>query len=287
LLTYTPQAYHKHQKRVAQKQVNEDLLLQQIHLIRELQPRCGGRKLLLMLQPFMQQHNIVMGRDYFFELLNKNKLLVRKTKRSVHTTNSKHHFRRYPNMAKDFVPMKAHELWVSDITYIPLKNRFAYLFLITDAYSRKIVGHYVSDDMKVSSAVVALKKAIAQKPMETIVMHHSDRGIQYCSTEYVNLLQQHNAIISMTQSGDPLENAIAERVNGILKTELISSYYDDIEQAAQHINRCVIIYNFKRRHSSLNWQIPADVHLQKGPQIRRWKNYYPTPKKKEMKIQKT
>jgi transposase InsO family protein len=147
--------------------------------------------------------------------------------------------------------------------------------------------YYVSDDMKVSSAVVALKKAIAQKPMETIVMHHSDRGIQYCSTEYVNLLQQHNAIISMTQSGDPLENAIAERVNGILKTELISSYYDDIEQAAQHINRCVIIYNFKRRHSSLNWQIPADVHLQKGPQIRRWKNYYPTPKKKEMKIQKT
>lgn len=285
-MTYTPQAYHKHQKRAVQKQVNEDLLLQQIHLIREQQPRCGGRKLLLMLQPFMQQQSIVIGRDAFFDLLAKNKLLVRRTKRSVHTTNSKHHFRRYPNTAKDFVPMKAHELWVSDITYIPLKNRFAYLFLITDAYSRKIVGHYVSDDMKVSSAVVALKKAIAQKPIETIVLHHSDRGIQYCSTEYVNLLQQHNAIISMTQNGDPLENAIAERVNGILKTELISSYYDNIEQAATHINRCIIIYNHKRRHSSLNWQIPADVHLQKGMQIRRWKNYYSTPKNKEISMGK-
>jgi transposase InsO family protein len=105
-------------------------------------------------------------------------------------------------------------LWVADITYIPLKERFAYLFLITDAYSRKIVGFHVSDDMKVSSATVALKQALAQKPLETIVIHHSDRGIQYCSNEYVSLLNEHNAMISMTESGDPLENAIAERVNG-------------------------------------------------------------------------
>ena len=132
----------------------------------------------------------------------------------MHTTNSKHHFRRYPNLVKDFTPLKAHELWVADITYIPLKNRFAYLFLITDAYSRKIVGFHVSDDMKVSSATLALRKALAQKPADTIVIHHSDRGIQYCSTAYVQLLQQHHAHISMTQNGDPYENAIAERVNG-------------------------------------------------------------------------
>ena len=282
---YTPQAYHKKTKKQLIKQVNDDLVIQQVHHIRKEQPRCGTRKLLIMLQPFLQQHHIVIGRDYFFDLLAKNKMLVRKTKRSVHTTNSKHHFYRYPNMAKDFTPLKAHELWVSDITYIPLKNRFAYLFLITDAYSRKIVGHHVSDDMKVSSAVVALKKALAQKPVETIVMHHSDRGIQYCSNEYVNLLQQHHALISMTQNGDPLENAIAERVNGILKTELISSFYEDIDKAALSIARAVIIYNFKRRHSSLNWQIPADVHNQKGPQIKRWKNYYQTVKKKEVIMQ--
>jgi len=128
--------------------------------------------------------------------------------------------------------------------------------------------------MKVSSAVVALKKALGQKPVERIVIHHGDRGIQYCSHEYVNLLQQNHVMISMTQSGDPLENAIAERVNGILKTELISSSYEDIDKAAISIARAVTVYNYKRRHSSLNWQIPAEVHTQKGPQIKRWKNYY-------------
>jgi putative transposase len=274
LLGYTPQAYHKKTKQHLIKQVNEQLIIQQVLVLRKEQPRCGTRKLLIMLQTFFEKNNISIGRDAFFDLLSTNKLLVRKTKRSTHTTDSKHHFRRYPDLAKDFTPLKAHELWVSDITYIPLKDRFAYLFLITDAYSRKIVGHHVSDDMKVSSAVVALKKALAQKPPETIVLHHSDRGIQYCSTEYVNLLQQHHALISMTQSGDPLENAIAERVNGILKTELISSSYENIDKAALSIARAVIIYNYKRRHCSLNYQIPNDVHQQQGPQIKRWKNYY-------------
>jgi len=273
-LGYSPQAYHKKQKRTVIQLGHEQLILEQIDVIRKYQPRCGGRKLFIMLQPFFNQHHISMGRDNFFDLLRTNKLLVRRIKRSIHTTNSKHHFHRYPNMIKDFTPLKAHELWVADITYIPLKNRFAYLFLITDAYSRKIVGFHVSDDMKVSSATLALRKALAQKPSETIVIHHSDRGIQYCSTAYVQLLQQHHAHISMTQNGDPYENAIAERVNGILKSELISRYYDNIDIASIHIARCITIYNYKRRHSSLNWQIPHEVHQQQGPQIRRWKNYY-------------
>ena len=268
--------------------MNEEWMLQQIDQIRKQQPRCGGRKLFIMLQAFFIRHNISMGRDRFFDLLRRYKLLVRKTKRCVFTTNSKHFFYRYPNLAKDFKPLKAHELWVADITYIPLKKRFAYLFLITDAYSRKIVGFHVSDDMKVSSAVLALKKALAQKPPETIVIHHSDRGIQYCSTEYVKLLQQHHALISMTQNKDPYENAIAERVNGILKTELINSFYNNIDDASIHIARCITIYNYRRRHSSLNWQIPDDVHKQKGPQIRRWKNYYQNnTKPKEVTMQPT
>jgi transposase InsO family protein len=286
-LGYSPQAYHKHNKKTFQQQLNEGLILSEIDAIRKHQPRCGGRKLFIMLQPFLKQHNISMGRDKFFDLLNRNKLLVRKTKRNVYTTMSKHHYHRYPNLVKGFNPMKAHELWVADITYIPLKERFAYLFLITDAYSRKIVGYHVSDDMKVSSAVVALKQALAQKPTETIVIHHSDRGIQYCSNEYVSLLKEYNAMISMTESGDPLENAIAERVNGILKTELISSSYSDIHAASIHISRCITIYNHRRRHSSLNWQLPAIVHEQKGPQIRRWKNYYYSHKLKEVTMQPT
>lgn len=284
---FTPQAYHKHNKKQFLEHFNEGLILHEIDAIRKYQPRCGGRKLFIMLQPFFTQHHIHIGRDKFFHLLKRNKLLVRKTKRNVYTTMSKHHYHRYANLVKDFSPMKAHELWVSDITYIPLKERFAYLFLITDAYSRKIVGYHVSDDMKVSSAAVALKQALAQKPPETIVIHHSDRGIQYCSAEYVSLLNEHHAMISMTESGDPLENAIAERVNGILKTELISSSYSDIHAASIHISRCITIYNHRRRHSSLNWQIPAVVHEQKGPQLRRWKNYFYSHKLKEATMQPT
>jgi transposase InsO family protein len=247
--------------------------------IRKEQPRCGTRKLLVMLQPFFQQNNIHIGRDAFFNLLAKNKLLVRRRKRSVFTTDSKHFFYRYPNVVKGFIPLHAHELWVADITYIPLKGRFAYLYLITDAYSRKIVGFHVSDDMRAASAIVALQKAFDQKPADAIVIHHSDKGIQYCSNDYIALLKKNHAHISMTQNGDPYENALAERVNGILKTELISETYPDLKQAMQHIARCITIYNYRRVHSSLNWQIPNDVHNQKGPQVKKWKNYY---KKKEV-----
>lgn len=254
--------------------MQQGLILQQIDSIRKLQPRCGGRKLFVELKPYFKEHHITMGRDKFFSFLKTNRLLVRKLNRNVYTTNSKHHFRRYPNLIKDFVPMKAHELWVADITYIPLKHRHAYLFLITDAYSRKIVGFNLSDDMKVSSGLLALKKALAQKPVDAIVIHHSDRGIQYCSTAYTDMLQKYNCMISMTENGDPYENAIAERVNGILKTELISSYYNDVDSASRHIARCITIYNYRRRHSSLNWQIPHEVHNQKGPQIKQWKSYY-------------
>lgn len=250
--------------------------------IRSQQPRCGGRKLLIMLQPFFLQQKIGIGRDAFFNLLAKNKLLVRNRKRTVNTTNSKHFFYRYPNLVKTFTALHAHELWVADITYIPVKDRFAYLYLITDAYSRKIVGFHVSDNMRVGSAVIALQKALDQKPADAIVIHHSDRGMQYCSNEYVKLLQQHHARISMTQNGDPYENAMAERVNGILKTELIAETYPDVKEAMQHITRCITIYNYRRVHSSINYQIPHHVHSMAGPQIKRWKNYYKPKKEIQM-----
>ena len=237
-----------------------------------------------MLHSFFQQQNIIIGRDAFFDLLAKNKLLVRNKKRKVNTTNSKHFFYRYPNLVKGFTPQHAHELWVADITYIPIYERFAYLHLITDAYSRKIVGFHVSDNMRVDSAVIALQKALDQKPADAIVIHHSDRGMQYCSNEYVKLLQQHHALISMTENGDPYENAMAERVNGILKTELIAATYANAKEAMQHIARCITIYNYRRVHSSINYQIPHHVHTQQGPQIQRWKNYYKQKKEVSMPI---
>jgi transposase InsO family protein len=281
LFGYSRQAYYKQEHLQLQQQSKEALIVQQVLNIRKEQPRCGTRKLLVMLRPFFKKQHIHIGRDAFFYMLAKNKLLVRSRKRSVHTTNSKHFFYRYPSLVVDFTPMHAHELWVADITYIPMKERFAYLYLITDAYSRKIVGFHVSDDMRVTSAVVALQKALDQKPTDAIVIHHSDRGLQYCSNEYVALLKQHHARISMTKNGNPYENAMAERLNGILKTELISDSYPDIKTAMQHISRCITVYNYKRVHSSLNWQIPNNVHNQKGPQIKKWKNYYKAKKHKK------
>jgi len=284
LFGYSRQAFYKQQRLQLLQQSKEGLILQQVINIRKEQPRCGTRKLLVMLQPFLDKSKMFISRDKLFHLLSKNKLLIRKRKRSTHTTNSKHFFYRYPNLVQHFIPLHAHELWVADITYIPMKERFAYLYLITDAYSRKIVGFHVSDDMRVTSAVVALQKAIDQKPADAIVIHHSDRGLQYCSNDYVALLKQHHARISMTQNGDPYENAMAERVNGILKTELISESYTDLKVAMQHIARCITVYNYKRVHSSINWQIPNTVHTQTGPQIKKWKNYYKTKKTKEVSM---
>ena len=283
LFGYSRQAFYKQRQRRFTQLKNEQSIVEQVLRIRKHQPRCGGRKLLIMLQPFFRQQNIHIGRDAFFDLLARNKLLVRRRKRSVHTTNSKHFFYRYPNLVKDFTPLHAHELWVADITYIPLaEERFAYLYLITDAYSRKIVGFHVSDNMRVDSAVIALQKALEQKPADAIVIHHSDRGIQYCSTEYVKLLLGHHALISMTVNGDPYENALAERVNGILKTELIAGSYPTLKEASIHIARCITIYNFRRVHSSIGYQIPHKVHSQKGPQDRRWKRY--NKPKKEVRM---
>jgi transposase InsO family protein len=281
LFGFSRQAFYKHQQLQFKTISNTQLIIESVLRIRKQQPRCGGRKLLIMLRSFFQQRNIRIGRDAFFDLLRAHKLLVRNKKRSVHTTNSKHFFYRYPNLIKSFTPGHAHELWVADITYIPLaEERFAFLYLITDAYSRKIVGFHVSDNMRVDSAVIALQKAFEQKPADAIVIHHSDRGMQYCSNEYVKLLQQHHAHISMTQNGDPYENAMAERVNGILKTELIAASYPTLKDASMHIARCITIYNYRRVHSSINYQIPHHVHSQKGPQDKRWKNY--NKRKKEV-----
>jgi len=282
LLGYSRQAFYRFRQDAEREALQHDLILQKVLSIRKPLKRVGTRKLLFMMQDFMQQHHIQIGRDSLFDLLASHRLLIRRRIRRIPvTTFSDHWMHKYPNLIIGYIPVGPNQLWVSDITYICLINDFAYLSLITDAYSRKIVGFHVSDDMRATSAIVALQKAFDQKPTDAIVIHHSDRGIQYCSNDYVALLKQHHARISMTQNGDPYENALAERVNGILKTELISETYPDLRQAMQHIARCITIYNYRRIHSSLNWQIPDDVHQQKGPQVKKWKNYY---KKKEVEM---
>ncbi len=166
------------------------------------------------------------------------------------------------------------QLWVCDITYIPVNATFCYLSLITDAYSRKIVGFYLSENLTAQGTIKALKMALRNTANVNGLIHHSDRGIQYCCTEYVNVLKHKQIKISMTQNGDPYENAIAERVNGILKSELLSENYPDYERAQTQITKSIGIYNCKRLHASCDMLTPANAHQKNGALKKHWKNYY-------------
>ena len=228
-----------------------------------------------MLQAFMQGHQLQMGRDVFFKLLFDSGLLVRKRKRrKPATTDSFHRYKKYKNLVKEFVSVASNQLWVSDITYITLKNCFAYLSLITDAYSRKIVGFYLSKSLGASGSIKALKMALNNNPDLQRIIHHSDRGVQYCCNAYVGILKNKKIKISMTENGDPLENAIAERVNGILKDELLQEVYNDLPAAQDGIAKAISVYNHLRPHSSISYKTPAEVHCSNEKVERKWKNYY-------------
>jgi transposase InsO family protein len=281
LLGYSRQAFYKFIKHAEKEALQHDLILQEVLSIRKTQKRLGTRKLLFKMDGFMKEHQIEIGRDAMFDLLATHKLLVRKRKRRIPlTTFSDHWMRKYPNLIVDFIPTAPNQLWVSDITYITLKDDFAYLSLITDAYSRKIVGFYLSETLSADGCIKALQLALKNNPQLGRLIHHSDRGSQYCCADYVGILDKHFIKISMTQSGDPLENAIAERVNGILKDELLEKNYPNYEQARQAIAAAISIYNYQRPHSSIDMLTPIEAHLREGELKRRWKNYY--SKKKEV-----
>lgn len=237
------------------------------------------------MQDFVQEHQLKLGRDALFDLLRAHNLLVKKRRRKVQTTFSKHWQKKYPNLIGEYVPKAPNLLWVSDITYILVGDGFAYLSLVTDAYSRKIVGFYVSETLSAMGSLKALSMALRACPQTTGLIHHSDRGVQYCCLEYVSLLKDNNIQISMTQSGDPLENrtggpAIAERVNGILKEELLADHYPNLAMAKKGIAQAIPIYNSLRPHSSCDMLTPQQAHQQTGDLRRRWKNYY-----KKMKVE--
>jgi putative transposase len=281
LLGYSRQAFYKFVKQSEKEALQHDLILQEVLKIRKTLKRLGTRKLLFKMEGFMREHHIEIGRDAMFDLLATHKLLIRKRKRRVPvTTFSDHWMRKYPNLIVDFIPTAPNQLWVSDITYITLKDNFAYLSLITDAYSRKIVGFYLSETLSADGCIKALQMALKNNPQLGRLIHHSDRGSQYCCADYVGLLDKHFIKISMTQSGDPLENAIAERVNGILKDELLEKIYINYQEAKQAIAAAISIYNYQRPHSSIDMLTPIEAHLREGELKRRWKNYY--SKKKEV-----
>lgn len=249
-----------------------EIILGLIAKIRKAQPKIGVRKLYFIIQQDLQQHQIKIGRDGLFDLMAARGLLVQKRRRLVKTTHSRHWYRKYDNLIKAVIPERRDQIWVSDITYIPVAGSFCYLSLITDLYSHKIVGYNLSKNLAAEGCIKSLRMALKERSASCPLIHHSDRGIQYCCNDYVKVLQDNNIAISMTQNSDPYENAVAERVNGILKDELLQTTYADLVAANESIKTAISIYNNQRPHMSCNMLTPASAHLKTGPLKRTWKN---------------
>ena len=266
--------------------LEHEIIIQEVLRIRTDLPRLGGRKLLHMLQGFLKQHQIKIGRDQLFNLLREYNLLVKKRKRKVYTTDSKHRFRKYPNRIRELELIRPEQLWVCDITYISTKEGFCYLSLITDAYSKKIVGYSLERTLAAEGCVAALKMALEtlKRPIAKLI-HHSDRGSQYCCNDYVQLLEQNLIEISMTEDGHPYENPIAERINGILKDELnLAQAFINFFQAASIIQESIKLYNEIRPHASCDYLTPEQAHLREGKLNKRWTNYYQKNKSNQANV---
>jgi putative transposase len=241
--------------------VAESAVVQLVQKQRRCQPRLGGKKLFKLLSEDLQQLERSIGRDKFFDILRDKDLLVKRKKKFQRTTNSYHRFRKYKNCFKDKKLTAPNQAWVSDITYLRTRGKFVYLFLITDAYSRMIVGWRVSDSLAIESAMEALSMAIRQCSGTKGVIHHSDRGFQYCCPQYEKLLLENKIIISMTEENHCYENAMAERVNGILKDEFfLDQEMPDLRTAKRAVKQAIETYNTKRPHWSLGLQIPSEIH---------------------------
>ncbi|MDB4921891.1 MAG: Integrase core domain protein [Mucilaginibacter sp.] len=232
--------------------------------------------------PFLKQHAISIGRDSMFTLLRLNGLLVGKGRSNKsRTTDSNHWMKKHPNLIQNLTPVMAGGLWVSDITYINLSQGHSFLSLVSDAYSRKIVGFHLSEHLTAAGPVAALGMAIGSCSNTESLIHHSDRGSQYCCSDYVGLLQENKISISMTQSGDPRDNAIAERVNGILKSELLEDVYPDVQTARMAVSKAVNTYNYLRPHTSIDMLTPALAHSKVNQLKRHWTNPYQRKLKRE------
>ncbi|RJG50507.1 IS3 family transposase [Motilimonas pumila] len=251
------QAYYKRCEAEKVRTAHEANVLITVKRERLTQPRIGTRKLKYILS----KKCLTIGRDHLFTLLKANRLLV-PTLRAYHrTTNSHHRFHCHPNIIKSgYVPERPEQLWVADITYLPTRQGEAYLSLVTDAYSRKIVGYHVDDNMKTHTIKQAFIRALKRRKTWQPLIHHSDRGVQYCSAEYQKLHQQHGVNCSMTDGYDCYQNALAERINGILKSEYLLIKPANLTEARKMVEESVKIYNEYRPHTALKYKTPDEVH---------------------------
>ena len=269
----TRQAYYQRLSYSYQENAEESIVLDLIAELRREMGKMGGRKLW---HEINRVYPGAISRDKLFDILDRHHLKVNRRKRAVRTTWSASWLHQFPNLVKDMVLTASNQVWVSDITYIETASGFVYLHLVTDAYSKKIMGWCLSPSLHAEATIRALQMAIRAAGCDlTGLIHHSDRGCQYCCEKYVKLLQDNGVLISMTQDGDPRDNAIAERVNGILKTEwLYDDHFKGFQDAYVRVAQVINLYNNKRPHLSLNYQTPAQAYLETGAQVRVWKNYY-------------
>jgi putative transposase len=274
LFGYGRQAWYESQKRKDKTADQEQLLVAQIRLIRLQHHKVGSEKLYFQMKDWCLTNGICIGRDKFIKILRDNELMIYRRSRKAITTDSRHRLRRYPNIIKGIEISGANQVWVSDMTYLALPRGFVYMSLITDAYSRKIVGWSVHKSLQTEGPLLALKKAI-----KTIVgkkninlIHHSDRGVQYCSGSYIQLLKDHKIAISMTENSDPYENALAERMNKTLKEEFsLNRTFLSYDQAKQLAKEAITYYNQTRPHASCNYMTPNQAHRCTGPMPKRWR----------------
>ena len=277
---YSKQAYYQQLHYQEAVSFDEYLIVGLIEQKRQVWKRGSGRNLWKGLQAAFTEHKISIGRDKFFDLLRRNALLVHYKKRRVKTTDSYHRYHKYPNLVKGLQPLKANEIWVVDITYIWLSDAdcFCYLFLITDMYSRKIMGYCVQATLHAAGAVSSLKMALSNTKAGAVkgCIHHSDRGIQYCCDKYTALLLKNGFTISMTEQSDPLENAIAERINKTIKEEFTDQKeisFITITAAKKSIKQFIDFYNTQRPHRSIDWLTPSQAYQGEGLLKRHWKMY--------------
>jgi putative transposase len=233
---------------------------------RKYMPQLGVRKLYQLIKPKLVEHDIKLGRDGLFDYLRQQGLLVKAKKSYIKTTFSKHWMKKHPNLLKDTTPMRPEEVFVSDITYVQSNEGVHYLSLVTDAFSRKIVGYHVSNEMKATDVVKALDMAIQNRRYDHDAIHHSDRGLQYCSTLYQSVLETNNIRPSMTDGYDCYQNALAERINGILKQEFLIYQCNTLDELRLLVSESINIYNELRPHLSLEMTTPNKVHIMKSQQ---------------------
>lgn len=266
-------SYYDAKKKEERGEIESAVVLTCVKNFRINQPRVGTRKMYEDLKPELAKQGFKIGRDKVHKILKDEGLLIKKTKKYVTTTNSHHRFRKYRNLVKHIEITRPEQVFVCDITYIKVNGKYCYLFLITDAYSKRIMGWSFNRTMKVKDGLKAVRMANRNRIYKGEVIHHSDRGIQYCTPSYTDYITQRGMVPSMTEDLHVYENAVAERVNGILKNEFgLCWEFRNFREAIYHIERSIMIYNTQRRHYSISLLTPTFVHFNPGIKIKTYRS---------------